>query len=163
VTVRRFVAALSLGVLASAGVAGSEARAQSFDLTGTWTGKWICQGFDGAKFKLSNRESTLLVTQTGNAIAARIDGELAYNGGAILDADAPTQRGEVALVRCGTDVQPLAGPESEILRAKARTSEEGAGRLRGIGARESAFPDVLTCNYSYRRTDAANPNVQGCP
>jgi hypothetical protein len=159
VTARRILAALPLAVLASAALA---AGAQAIDLTGTWVGKWTCQGFDGAKFKSSNKQSTLLITQNGNALAASIDGDFTYNGGVIPDLRNPDGKGEAALVGCANDVIPFAGGESEIVRAKVKTSASGAGSFKGLAVLESDFPDVLTCKYSYRRTSTENPNVPAC-
>ena len=158
---RRFLAALSFGLLASAALAQAS---HAFDLTGTWSGKWSCQGFDGAPFKSSEKQSTLTISQTGNVIAANIDGGFSYNGGALPDNGAPDTKGEAALVQCGTDNLPHAGPEAEILRAKVKVSpEKGTGSFKGLAIIESSFPDVLTCKYSYKRVDTANPNVPACP
>ena len=159
---RRFLAALSFGLLASAALAQAS---QAFDLTGTWVGKWSCQGFDGASFKSSNKQSTIAITQTDNTIAANVDnGEFFYNGGAIPDAGAPTTKGEAALNQCGTDNLPFATTEGEILRAKVKVNpESGAGSFKGLSVIETQFFEVLTCKYSYKRTDTVNPNVPACP
>lgn len=155
--------ALSLVALAASAALGPAAAA--FDLTGTWQGRWSCQGFDGSKFRSFNNESVVLITQNGNTLAVNMDaGDYLYNGGAIPDTGAPTTKGEIALTQCGTDNLPLAGEDTEILRAKVKAdAEKGTGSLKGLSILESAIPDVLTCKYSYKRVDTANPNVPACP
>ena len=159
---RRFLAALSFGLLASAALAPAS---HAFDLTGTWVGKWSCQGFDGSKFKSSNGQSTIAITQTDNTIAANVDnGEFFYNGGAIPDTGDPTTKGEAVLLQCGTDHIAFTTAEGEILRAKVKVNPaSGTGSLKGLSIVETQFSEALTCKYSYKRVDTANPNVPGCP
>lgn len=147
---------IAFGALAPAALA--------FDLTGTWEGKWTCQGFDGESFKSSNKESTLLITQTGNTIAASLDnGVFVYNGGAISDVQNPEKRGEAAFAACPNDNLPLATGESEIIRLKVKVRPEtGTGALTGLSIVESEFPDVLTCKYKFKRTSTTDPNLLAC-
>ena len=157
------LAALSfVSLLAAVAIAPG---ASAFDLTGTWEGRWSCQGFDGAKFRSGNSESIVLITQTGTTLAVNMDnGDYLYNGGAIFDTGSPDTKGEVVLTQCGTDNLPLAGADGEILRAKAKAdAEKGSGSLKGLSIFESAVPDIITCKYSYKRTSAANPAVPACP
>ena len=158
----RFRLAFGVAALLASALAPA---ATAFDLTGTWEGRWSCQGFDGAKFRSSNGVSTLLVTQVGNALNVNMDaGDYLYTGGAIPDAASPDTKGEIALAQCGTDNIPLAGPDSEILRARVKTNpESGAGVIKALSILESSIPDVLTCKYSYKRVDTADPAVGGCP
>jgi hypothetical protein len=162
VKVSTLLVAVGASLLAPAALAPP---VHAIDLTGTWAGKWRCQGFDGDKFTSTNNESTLLITQVGNVISASIDGgEFLYNGGAIDETAHPITKGEAALVQCGTDNLPFAGEEAEIVRASAKVNpDNGSGKLKGISALESAFPDVLICKYSYKRTDTADPAVPLCP
>ena len=158
---------LVFGLAALAARAALAPAASAFDLTGTWQGRWSCQGFDGAKFRSSNGESVLLITHdpVTRVLAANMDnGDYLYNGGSIPDVNAPETKGEVALMQCGTDNLPLAGADAEILRAKVKVDvEKGTGSIKGLSILESSIPDVLTCKYSYKRTDTANPNVAACP
>lgn len=166
-TARRTLSALALALLASAALAQG-ARATALFLEGTWAGKWSCQGFDGARYKLWEKESTLRVTHlAGTALAARIDDALLYNGAAITD-DGDTNKGEIVLTQCGTDLTPLVGDEAEIIRATVKTKASGAGRIRGIsiaegGAYDIYPPYVLTCKFSYKLVDPADPGVVACP
>jgi len=159
-TTRSFVGlAASLVVLA---VSGSTAHA--FDLNGTWVGKWSCKGFDGAKFTDGNRDSTMLVTQTGNALAIDLDGgSYRYNGLAIAD-DAKPEKGEVVLASCSIDNQPGANGLGELMRLTVKT-KSGAVKatLKGISIFENPPTTVGTCKYSFKRTSTADPNVPGCP
>jgi hypothetical protein len=161
VTVRRLAAALSLGVLAFAAL---PAASGAFDLTGTWVGRWSCQGFEGVPFKSSRKPSILLISQTDDTLAASIDGAFAYNGGAIPDLRDPDTQGEVALAQCATDSVPHQGGESELLRAKVKVDpQKGSGSFKGLSVVESDFPDVLTCKYSYTRVDTEDPGLSACP
>jgi hypothetical protein len=159
----RLVALSLFSLLAAVGVAS---RASAFDLTGSWEGRWSCQGYDGAKFRSGNSRSTLLITQNGNTLAVDMDGgSYFYNGGAIPDGSSPTTKGEIVLAQCGTNNLPLAGADDgEILRAKVTAdAEKETGSIKGLSILESAIPDVLTCQYSYKRSSTANPGVAACP
>jgi hypothetical protein len=162
VTVLRLLVSSLLCILTAAVVAPA---ASAFDLTGTWEGRWSCQGFDGAKFRSGNSESVVLISQTGNTLAVSMDaGAYLYNGGAIFDTASPETKGEVVLNQCGTNNLPLAGADGELLRAKVKAdAEKGSGSLKGLSIYESSVPDILTCKYSYRRTSTANPAVPACP
>ncbi len=113
--------------------AASAPAVHAFDLTGTWIGKWACKGFDGEKFKVGNKESTLQIVQTGDTLIASIDaGAFVFNGGVLTDNVKP-EKGEVVLNQCGTDNLPLAGTEeSEIMRASVKTKLDSLeGELQG--------------------------------
>jgi hypothetical protein len=156
--------ALSLFSTLVAAAVAPGALAQ-FSLTGSWEGRWSCQGFDGAKFRSSNGQSTVLITQTDNTLAVNMDeGDYLYNGAAIPDGSSPTTKGEIVLSQCGTDNLPLAGPDAEVLRAKVKAdAEKGTGSIDGLSILESAIPDVLTCKYSYKRVSTTDPAVAACP
>jgi len=153
------VSVLTAAVLLVA--AASPARA--FDLTGTWIGKWSCKGFDGAKFTSANKTSTLKITQSGNVIAADLDnGDFHYNGGMIADGVKP-EKGEAVFVSCSTDNVPLAGGESEIIRAAVKTKlGTFKASFKGLSIFESNFGDTGTCKYTFKRRDTIDPNVLGC-
>lgn len=141
--------------------------ASAFDLTGTWAGRWSCQGYDGSKFRSSSKDSVLRVTQTGSSLAVDLDdGLYRYNGGAIFDDKSPTTKGEIALVQCGTDNVPFDGPEGEIVRAKVKAdAAKGTGSLKGVSLVEFSdieITDVLTCKYSYKRISTEDPAVPPC-
>jgi hypothetical protein len=153
-------------VLSSAVLAGavSPPAAHAFDLTGTWIGKWSCKGFDGAKFKSANKSSILRLTQTGNTIAADLDnGEFHYNGAMIAD-NAKPEKGEAVFAACPNDNLPLAGGESEIIRAAVKTKLTSfKATFKGTSIFESNFGDVGSCKYTFKRRDNLDPNVLACP
>lgn len=150
------------------GIAGATAgTAEALDLTGNWTGTWVCTGFDGAKFVESNKTSTLAITQVGTAVYAKMDGgAFTYNGTAIANPDRPEELGEVALIECDTDNLPALGAEGELMRAKVRVKIGGAvATLKATSIIEGpdATPFVGSCRYVYRRADQTNPNLTACP
>lgn len=150
---------------------GAVRAAEAFDLTGNWTGRWTCQGFDGARFVDANLTSTMAITQTGDTLYVSIDnGGFRYNGAAVSDTVRPAQKGEVALVACGTDVFPMAGSEAEMMRAKIALKPTGAvGVFKGASIFEGPAtatptpPYVGSCKYVYKRIDQVNPNITPCP
>jgi hypothetical protein len=156
-----FLGAFSCSLILSAGAPAVHA----FDLTGNWTGKWSCKGFDGVKFKSGNKNSTMAITQTGTTIAANIDaGDFLFNGIAIFDTSKPAVKGEAVLIQCGTDNLPGAGADGEIARATAKTKIDSAkATFKALSIFEDAFPEGGTCKYSYKRQDPNDPNVAACP
>lgn len=150
---------------------GAVQAAQAFDLTGNWTGKWTCQGFDGTRFVSNNLTSTMAITQVGDTLYVSIDGGgFRYNGAAVSDTVRPAQRGEVALVACGTDVLPMADGEAEMMRGKVALKPTGAmGVFKGSSIFEGPAtldptpPYVGSCKYVYKRVDQVNPNITACP
>jgi hypothetical protein len=145
-------------------VAASTApAARAFDLTGHWAGKWNCKGFDGSKFSGSEKHSTLTITQSGNTIAANIDGGGAffYNGTPVPDTAKP-EKGEAVLLACPT-ANTLGSDEAEIVRAAVKTKVGTfKATLKGTSVFADNFPEVGTCKYSYKRVDTTDPAVGGC-
>ena len=137
---------------------------RAFDMTGTWVGKWSCKGFDGQKFTSGNKTSTMRVTQSGNTMAVDVDnGDFTYNGGAIPDVVKP-EKGEAVFAACPNDNLPLTGDEAETARLSVKT-KPGAVKatVKALSIFDSPSGEVGTCKYSYKRVDAADPNVAGCP
>lgn len=133
--------------------------AHAFDLTGHWTGKFSCKGFDGTKFSLGDKSATLAITQTGNSIAAFAGGFL-YTGTEVADAAKPEQ-GEAVLFTCATSSTLRQG---EIARATVKTK---VGTFKATLKATSVFanngPGAGTCKYTYKRIDTIDPAVGGCP
>ena len=67
----RRITALAAALLAAA---LSAQALHAYDLTGTWTGRYVCQDFDGTRFHTGNPQSTLLITQVGTSVYASFDG-----------------------------------------------------------------------------------------
>ena len=140
--------------------------AAAFDLTGTWTGKQTCKGSSaGEKFSFSI-PSTLLVTQTGAALNIHVvsdTGTDIYQGIGI-DSTAKPVNGDAYFVHCGTTDVPETGDDfDESGRATVKTNESGTGSFKGTSAFFNSEPEVASCKWSYKRTDAADPAVTGCP
>lgn len=150
---------------------GALQAAHAFDLTGNWTGKWTCRGFDGVGFADANLTSTMAISQMGDTLYVSIDGGgFRYNGAAVSSTAKPTLRGELALVACGTDVFPMAGSEAEMMRAKvvlkptgAMAVFKGSSIFEGPATLDPTPAYVGSCKYVYKRIDQNNPNVTPCP
>jgi hypothetical protein len=141
--------------------------AAAFDLTGTWEGKQTCSGSSaGEKFSFSI-PSTLLITQTGTALNIHVvseSGTDVYQGFGV-DSVANPLNGDAYFVHCGTSDVPETGDDfDESGRATVKTKEETVGgAFKGTSAFFNAAPEVASCRWSYKRTDAADPDVAGCP
>jgi hypothetical protein len=132
--------------------------AAAFDLTGHWEGSWTCSGFEyGVKTKEVDRESTIAITDFGNGVlAARVD-NAPWLGIAIYD-DGNTDRGEVAMVHCGSDANLESGSFTEISRFRVSTSGE-RGTLSGISLYSKHGLHIATCQYRLTRVDTVNPGL----
>jgi hypothetical protein len=157
-TTRTFVLASVLAVLPTA--------AQAYDLTGTWTGKWTCKGFDGEKFTTENKTAVMRISQPGggNAIYVDLDnGGFRYNGEAIPDTAKP-EKGDAVFIACPTDNDPLSGIESEMVRATVKTKAGTfKASFKALSIFEDEFVGVGTCKYSLKRTSTTDPGVVACP
>jgi hypothetical protein len=155
---------LWLALVAAAALAQPAA---AFDLTGTWTGKQTCKGSSvGEKIKFSFA-SELLITQTGGDLVIHVvsdSGTDVYQGAAIDDLVKP-QNGAVYFVHCGTTDIPETGDQfDENGRASVKTKEAaGTGSLKGTSTFFNNEPEVASCKWSYKRTNATDPVVTGCP
>ena len=134
------------------------APAVAFDLTGHWEGSWTCSGFDaGHKTKDSNREATIAITDFGNGVlAVRLDND-PWLGIAVYDAN-DTDRGEIALMHCGSDANLESGGYTEMARFRVSTSGE-RGSLSGISLYSASSLHVATCQYRLTRVDTVNPGL----
>lgn len=137
--------------------------ARAFDATGTWLGKWSCKDFDGTKFTEGQRESTLLVSQSGDVLAIDLDGgAYRYNGRSLNDAAKP-EKGEAIFVSCGIDNQPFVGGLAELIRVAVKTK---LGAVKATLKGQSIFENgasVGTCKYTFKRVSTQDPNVSDCP
>ncbi len=156
-------AAVVFAVVACAVAAG---RAQAFDLTGTWTGTAKCTSlFQGVKFKFTDAPA-VQITQVGREIGLRADyggGNVNfYAGRAYDDAKKPDEKGEVALVACGTDSVAGNAPAFDELGrfvAKAKPGKVKA-TLKGVTFFSDpgiAEPEAGTCKWTLTRVDTTGP------
>jgi hypothetical protein len=139
-------------VLAGASPAGA------FDLTGHWQGKWSCTVFsNGVKSKVANGASTFAATSFGNgSFAAVVDSGPGYLGIEISDAAKP-EKGELAIVHCGTHDDLKTVPFSELGRWKV-TTKGAKGTIGGVTVWSNGPSHVATCKYKYKRVDTIDPN-----
>lgn len=163
----RHVATVAMLVLAVAG------RAAAFDLTGTWQGSSTCTSlFAGEKFKFKD-EATIQITQVGDAIGFRADyggGDVdVYAGIAHPDAKKPDEKGELALVVCGTDSVAGNGANfDEVGRFSASTKvDKVKATVKGLSFFSdpgTASPEAGTCKWKLTRVDAVDAAVSTtCP
>lgn len=147
-----FVCGLALAVIGAA-------RASALDLTGTWVGKYTCTEYDGSRSKLTVKDDELRITQQGDALA--VDSENAFRGVAIAHAGKPETRGEIKLVRCGTD-NVVSNGGDELGRFTVKIDrEKGKGKLKGTAL--YTFPGgVGTCKLRYKLASTENPGATGC-
>ena len=153
------------------------APAHAFDLTGHWVGKFTCKRYDGTKLTFGNKNSTLDITQAGSVLAANIDaaipppdGDLSYNGVAILDQKSPDTKGEVVLYGCHlantpAPIDPPGTPlDGELARAAVKTKVGiFKATLKAVSIFQDDKPEVGSCKYSYKRIDTIDPAVPACP
>jgi hypothetical protein len=158
--------------------------AEAVNLTGTWTGRFRCSGFDGLNFSFvqPNRNQpvqSLRISQPaggnhlsvqwfdGNALAAT------FTGFVIDSINRPTTRAHAALADCVTKADITSGV-SEIADLNATVNpNRGTGSLTGLSIYTDQTvdpnnpedrPEVARCRWTFRRTDAGDPNVPpACP
>jgi hypothetical protein len=98
-------------------------------------------------------------------VRAQLDGNFRYHGAFINDDRKPTAKGEMFLVRCGTDNDAGVGP-SEMLRAGVKINpDKGTGSFSGVSILEGDFGNgfvFATCKYKFKLTGLADPNVGPC-
>jgi hypothetical protein len=147
------------------GIVLSASPLHALDLTGTWDGTWSCAGFDGTKYAIKAETSVLKITHGAGRVArASIDDFYFYAVAVVPEGQKPEESAVAALDECGTDDAPLAGSESELMRAKV-TSKAGRSKtvFSGTSVFEDGFGSVGTCEYSYVRRDTVDPGVPPCP
>ncbi len=161
---------ISIFTAALLGVQSSRATGQVFDLTGAWAGKLTCKAANAGAKETSVATPVLAVTQSGNVVGLRLDfggGVIAhYTGLANPDGKKPLAKGELGLIRCGTDSLPGGvGPTDEVGRLFAATKAPPAIKATLKGT--SVFSEdqrVGTCSWKWTRTALTDPGVEtSCP
>jgi len=147
---------------------GTVGPAVAFDLTGTWSGTTTCTSlFQGERFKFKDAP-TLQVTQVGDVIGVRADfggGDVDfYTGHSYQDAKKPDEKGEVALVACGTD--SVAGNEPAFDEVGRFTVSTKTGKIKATLKGLSFFsdpgvasPEAGTCKWALTRTALDNAGI----
>lgn len=150
-------------VFALTGLAMSTTSVLAVDLTGTWDGKAVCNGFfAGEKFK-ATFPGTVLISQAGADLNLDFLG-YRYNGGIIDDAKQSDKKGEGSFVFCDTTAEPL-GDYNETGHLKVQiTPKKSTFKATSVFtvASSGVIVDVATCKWTFTRTDTANPGVPEC-
>lgn len=162
-------------VLAIAATTRAHAGAAFLDLAGTWTGKITCKGnSEGVKDSFF-LEPVMRISQSGFGLGVVLD----YGGGVLErytalvnpDAKKPDQKGELAIIFCGTDDQigvPFDFDEIGRMSVSAKL-----GKVKASFKGTSIFTDFAdpgplqegyTCKWKYTRTDTNPAGLQvECP
>jgi hypothetical protein len=137
--------------------------ALALDLTGTWSGSYECKakiGFFGGPDTFGFNPSTLKITQgVGNVpLALDIDDAYQFNGAPLESPNSP-DKGEAAVVRCGTtDIDG-----GEVGRIPVTTKPtKGSGTFSGTSIFYSDG-GLYTCKWKYKRKSTMDPGVPHCP
>lgn len=162
----RIVALATLGALAGP-PALAPAAFLTYDLNGTWAGKITCNAFvAGAKEKIV-LTPTMRISQIGQSMGVELSfglGSRLYAGLANPDAKKPEQKGETALILCGTDNQLGVTTPDEIGRmsVSAKPGKVKAA-LKGLSFYSDAA-DHGTCKWSWKRIDTTDAGLPTeCP
>ncbi|MEB2286101.1 MAG: hypothetical protein B6D46_14415 [Polyangiaceae bacterium UTPRO1] len=163
----RLLLILVLGML-GADVLPARALFLTYDLTGEWTGKVTCKTFAGVKSK-STTIVQMHVTQSGQQIGMVIDspsGSRLYAGLANPSLKKPGEKGEMAVVSCGTSDDTVSGLGGELGRLIVATAKppKTKATLKGISLcfelpNPAPLPQFGTCKWSMKRTSKVDPNV----
>jgi hypothetical protein len=149
-------------------VAPASAAFLTYDLTGTWTGSITCSEYDGGvKVKPKTvLTPTMRITQVGVSLGVLLDfgtSTRLYGGLANPDAKKPEQKGEAALIRCGTSDVIATGLPNQIARM---TVSAKPGKVKATFKGVSIFTDPSdpeprhgTCKWKWKRIDTVNSAV----
>ena len=149
-------------------VLGLAAPAAALELTGTWSGSTACTSFfEGAKLKFKDAPM-LQVTQSGDVLGVRADyggGHVDFYAGHVYpDAKKPDEKGEIALVACGTDSVAGNEPAFDELGRFSVSTKTGKikATLKGLSFFSDpgvASPEAGTCKWKITRVDTADAGV----
>lgn len=156
--------------------------AGAVNLTGTWTGKFACTGFDGANFSFvqpsrGQQAQSLKISQPqgGNSLSVQwFDGPVCasiFTGFVIDNRNNPETKGHAAIGRAGTKADITSGV-SEIVDLNATMNpSKGRGSLTGksIYADPDPIdpnlgPEVTQCKWTFKLVDTTDPGIlASCP
>jgi len=156
---------VALMAAALLGLGPRVATGQDFTVTGTWTGSISCKSFTAGLKETTKVAPVMTVSQVGNEVGVQLDfgGGVfeRYTGLANPDGKKPETKGELALIRCGTD-DVLGSEQSfdEIGRFTVATKAPPAVKASLKGTTVTARPEsVGTCKWKWTRTDVADPGL----
>lgn len=157
----RRTSTLALGALLVS-AAPAAAALLDYDLTGDWTGKITCSAYVGGVKQKIVLTPTMHVSQVGQNIGVSLEiglGGKRYAGLANPDAKKPEQKGETALILCGTDNVLGATSPDEIGRMSVAAKP---GKVKATLKGLSFYSDVAdhgTCKWSMKRISTTDPGV----
>lgn len=138
----------------------------AYDLTGTWSGSLKCKALVGGVKQKTVATPVMKISQLGLGIGVQLDfgtGTTLYNGLANPATKKPEQKGEAALILCGTDDLLGVDFRDEIGRMTVSTKP---GKVKASLKGQSFFSnpsDPLshhgTCKWKWTRIDAVDPGV----
>ena len=163
-------------LLAAAGVLGlamalpSHAPAAfiTYNIAGTWTGSIKCSGVrGGVKVKSKRQKITMTISQLDLNVGIAVQNGNAttrYAGLLNPDKKKPEQKGEFAVVACGTNSTAADLTADELGRMQASTKPgKVKATIKGItyySAAGNAPPEAGSCKWSWKRTDNLDPQLQ---
>ena len=139
------------------------------DVSGTWSGKATCRGFDptlpkNGKFTLSSTV-TLLIQDIGDGIL-NVSGSDAFAGaysGHVLKSSSVHGHPQAAIISCSTTVSPLSGHLFDAqftIRTDAQGVDKSSMKTTSIYTLQPS--SVATCKWTFKRTSTAPVAVDGC-
>lgn len=154
----RAIAATTL--LASTLAAPVSAAFITFDLTGNWTGSIKCKSSLGGAKHTVTLTPAMQVQQSGLNIGVQLTSGVtttSYAGLANPAAKKPEQKGEFALVRCGTNDVLGDLVQDELGRMAASTKPPKVkATFKGVSffSNPGTFPaEAGSCKWKWKRTD----------
>lgn len=149
------------------------AAALAFDLTGNWTSSFTCISlFEGEKITYKDTPA-IAITQNGAAIGMRVtyaggDFDL-YTARANPDVKKPDEKGEIAMIACGTD--GLAGNAPNFDEIGRFTVSAKPDKVKASVKGQSIFsdpgvvsPESGRCKWKLTRIDTTDPGIAtACP
>lgn len=136
------------------------------DLTGTWVGKFNCNGSQkGGKIKFGF-QPTIRITQSALTVGMAVDygaGDVDLYGGLMIpDGKKPRSQAKVSVDYCGTN--GVVGESFDELGVVTTTTKPPGVKasLKGTTLYSDegvADPEAGTCKWSFKRTSTTDPNV----
>ena len=160
---------VTMTVLALGGAVPFPASAAfiTYNIAGTWTGSIKCTSLQGGVKVKSVQKPTMKVSQLGLNVGLEIqNGNVTTRYAGLLNPDKkkPEQKGEFAVVACGTNSTAADLTADELGRMQASTKPgKVKATIKGItyySAAGNAPPEAGSCKWSWKRTDNLDPQLQ---
>ena len=136
----------------------------TYPIAGTWEGKVTCNELTGGVKSKTVYVATLKISQLGLNFGVEVDyvggGTAFYGGLETPDGKKPEQKGEAALLRCGSTDVLDASNGADIARLKVSTKPNKVkASMSGLEffSAPSATPHFGTCKIKFKRTSDVDP------